>query len=80
MTQEKIVDPAAGPVTVQRVFDLGCKNLFAVQAGVPIGDALDALSMLLGTARELTIACELNGSIQNGLSQHQRAATGLGRD
>ena len=37
-------------VTVPRPVALGADGLFAVQAGVPLSEAMDALGVLLGTA------------------------------
>lgn len=53
-------------VTVHHPFALGADNLFAVQAGVPLTEALEAMALLLSTAEttahEAAIAA---GSDQN---------------
>ena len=44
-------------VTVHQPVALGADNLFAVQGGIPLSDAMDAMSLLLSTARGA--ACEM---------------------
>ena len=44
-------------VTVHQPVVLGSDNLFAVQGGIPLSDAMDAMSLLLSTARGA--ACEM---------------------
>lgn len=44
-------------VTVHQPVALGAYNLFAVQGGIPLSDAMDAMSLLLSTARGA--ACEM---------------------
>ena len=44
-------------VTVHQPVALGVDNLFAVQGGIPLSDAMDAMSLLLSTARGA--ACEM---------------------
>ena len=42
---------AANAVTAHTSFSFGASELFAVQAGVPLSDAMDDLSVLIGTAQ-----------------------------
>lgn len=42
--------PLAQAVTAHQPFCMGGVDLFAVQAGVPLSDALDSLSLLIGAA------------------------------
>ena len=44
-------------VTVHQPVTLGADNLFAVQGGIPLSDAMDAMALLLSTARGG--ACEM---------------------
>ena len=46
----------AQAVTVHTPVDLGGPGVFAVQAGVPLGDAMDAMALLLDAAGDA--ACE----------------------
>ena len=49
-------------VTVSRPVTLGTDGLFAVQAGVPLTEAMDALGVLLDTAEAATLgAAEAGG-------------------
>ena len=63
MVNQKTKAPAgiAQAVTVHTSIDLGGSGLFAVQAGVPLSEALDAMAVLLETAEtaanEAAIAC-----------------------
>ena len=43
-------------VTVNQPFDLAGAGLFAVQGGIPLGDAMDAMAVLLNTAH--STACD----------------------
>lgn len=44
-------------VTVHQPIPLGADGLFAVQGGIPLPDAMDAMALLLSTARATT--CEM---------------------
>lgn len=44
-------------VTVHEPVSLGVEGLFAVQGGIPLSDAMDAMALLLSTARGG--ACEM---------------------
>ena len=44
-------------VTVHEPVSLGVEGLFAVQGGIPLSDAMDAMALLLSTAR--STACEM---------------------
>ena len=46
-----IENAAAELVTVPQACDLGINGLFAVQGGIPLDDALEAMSGLLNTAQ-----------------------------
>ena len=53
-------------VTVPRPVALGTDGLFAVQAGVPLSEAMDALGVLLDTAEAATLgAAEAGGNGQD---------------
>ena len=53
-------------VTVPRPVTLGTDGLFAVQAGVPLSEAMDALGVLLDTAEAATLgAAEAGGNGQD---------------
>ena len=54
MAQQHKAAPSAAvvtAVTVHKSFSFGASELFAVQAGVPLSDAMDDLSVLIGTAQ-----------------------------
>lgn len=54
MAQQHKAAPSAAvvtAVTVHKSFSFGASELFAVQAGVPLSDAMDDLSLLIGTAQ-----------------------------
>lgn len=60
----------AQAVTAHRPFSMGGAELFAVQAGVPLSDALDSLSLLIGAAG----AAVSNGAINTGEADTTDAA------
>ena len=53
-------------VTVPRPVTLGADGLFAVQAGVPLSEAMDAMAVLLSTAEAAALgAAEAGGNGQD---------------
>ena len=63
-TKQASAAPATVPeaVTVHKPVTLGTDGLFAVQAGVPLTEAMDALGVLLDTAEAATLgAAEAGG-------------------
>lgn len=67
---------AIGPVTTHKPFfpsTGGGSGLFAVQAGIPLGDAFDQLGLLLGATEELAV--EVATTAGNGNDVHSAWAT-----
>lgn len=54
-----------GPVTVHQPVGLGSDALFAVQGGAPLGDALDAMALLLSTAHDVAFQVATAGGAAN---------------
>ena len=52
----------SGPVTAHTPFDFGGANVFAVQAGVPFSEAMDAMALLLSTADETAFVAAKAGN------------------
>ena len=50
-------------LTVPRPVTLGANGLFAVQAGVPLSEAMDALGVLLDTAEATTLGAAACGQV-----------------
>lgn len=52
----------SGPMTAHTPLDFGGADVFAVQAGVPFTQAMDAMALLLSTANEAAFTAANTGS------------------